>query len=1056
MCACVSPPPFMLGDRPTPSHGGTGAATFRQVPFVRVSERAESGLKVRKQLRKYLQASASTQQMVAQMHLNDACVTAMQPQEVAQSCFEECFAQLKLYNQVVGQKHLEASKALQEMARPLEHSGKARKWLRDSYNLVQRCVQDVGLAEKKMEKARLRKERGDEDLAHWKRVLEANEATYQVQPNSPEVQRAFQLAQYRFASAFGEVEAATQEFEDAVAMLHASIERRDQVVEESTELAQAMEEDRLETMLIVLRQFVETKKAILQAEIEALGNMQRVLLDMDRESVIQQYIVDAMQPDVTHRQAKALSLLEWQRLWHLEQLHQASHEPSNLLALTTDDAARLKRNGGVSGNDVEVIKDFVLSCFLEPDWSIMASASTPGKPAVSSKHRGRFTDLGSAGAMYRLPIVRKTMLAVLHHQRTQSLELTGDGFDQLTAALGLLLDASSEQDDARTIKGVMNLAQTFFRGRRHARNAQDAASSGAADEKEFLVAALLSHEAWNIPQFWGNALLISIGEELSKTPQTTPWYFLPATERSQLVLHVHNMVFGQATSFLYNLQAFGYSRRQIIQYANNVSFAYELGEEQRMALLSSVDALPWDESHGGNPDLEAKPRATTAGEPSASNEMHRLTTLDSLEDDKAARRDAQGEIVQFTSMSMADWSYLTSSAATAGGKLRPFRQRTMSSSSDNSSASTLTPRSTLDSYVVAVGMSGSKQPGFIAGSLSSLPPSVVASLTSSTASATASIASTSASTATAATAQQVAAPSPLPGPGAAIKDLEAMKLRASELINNSVTTQQLQLRQEQEAWQDLFGSAPDTSSSDGGDDDRPKRVKARKSTRKFNEQLRLARGQSLGERLHGGDDGVACSDASSSHHHGAASVPSTLPGSTVATAAATGHPEMTGPVVVTPPFPVTERAFIKPRDSRERQASTDDTSIGLHSPSSDSSSQRSRRLTKARSAASIDTTGVLAAAGETGMDQIKSIAAQMQQRRELLAKGASSPALDAHDAPGRLRKTQSIATISVSSPSAEPGAAAEAEAEADAAAQATPSSGLSGVAALRARFEKKG
>ncbi|GLE00294.1 hypothetical protein PINS_up009021 [Pythium insidiosum] len=1054
MCACVSPPPFMLGDRPTPSHGGSGAATFRQVPFVRVSERAESGLKVRKQLRKYLQASASTQQMVAQMHLSDACVTAMQPQEVAQSCFEECFAQLKLYNQVVGQKHLEASKALQEMARPLEHSGKARKWLRDSYNLVQRCVQDVGLAEKKMEKARQRKERSDEDLAHWKRVLEANEATYQVQPNNPEVQRAFQLAQYRFASSFGEVEGATQEFDDAVAMLHASIERRDQVVEEATELAQAMEEDRLETMLIVLRQFVETKKAILQAEIEALGSMQRVLLDMDRESVIQQYIVDAMQPDVTHRQAKALSLLEWQRLWHLEQLHQASHEPSNLLALTPDDAVRLKRSGGVSGNDVEVIKDFVLSCFLEPDWSVMTATSTPGKSAVSSKHRGRFTDLGSAGAMYRLPIVRKTMLAVLHHQRTQSLELTTDGFDQLAAALSLLLDASSEQDDARTIKGVMNLAQTFYRSRRSARNAQDAASGGSSDDKEFLVAALLDHETWNIPQFWGNALLLSIGEELSKTPQTMPWYFLPAIERSQLVLHVHNMVFGQVTSFLYNLQAFGYSRRQIIQYVNNVSFAYELGEEQRMALLSSVESLPWTESHTSHSDLETKAKMVITADPSIVEAPHRFAYRDSLEEDTTARRDTQGQVVQFTSMCMADWSYLTSSTATAGGKLRPFRQRTMSSSSDNSSASTAASRSTLESYIVAVGLTAPKQPGVVSGNLSSLPPSIVASLSSSTLSTAPSAVSASASVAAA---PPPAVPSPVLGPGAAIKDLEAMKLRASELINNSVTTQQLQLRQEQEAWQDLFGSAPDTSSSDGGDEDRPKRVKPRKGTRKFNEQLRAARGQTLGERLQAAEDVEQSNDhrdgrrQSATNGGGGDGVSNTTAG-----AAAEVHQELMAPVV-SPSFPVTERAFSKPRDTKERQESIDDTSIGLHSPSSDSS-QRSKRLTKARSAASIDTSCVMPppspgmtalTTGETGMDQIKSIAAQMKQRREKLAKGASSPALDDPGSTRRLRKTQSNATLPVSSLSSECAAPTDME---------TPSSSasaLSGVAALRARFEKK-
>ena len=136
MCAAITPPPYMLGTRPTPLHGGSGALSFRQVPFVRVSERVESGVKVRKQLRKYLKASSQTQHTVAQMHLTDACINAMQPQEISQSCFQDFFAHMKAYNETIGQKHLEASKAFMEMTRPLKSTGKSKKWARDVYNLV--------------------------------------------------------------------------------------------------------------------------------------------------------------------------------------------------------------------------------------------------------------------------------------------------------------------------------------------------------------------------------------------------------------------------------------------------------------------------------------------------------------------------------------------------------------------------------------------------------------------------------------------------------------------------------------------------------------------------------------------------------------------------------------------------------------------------------------------------------------------------------------------------------------------------------------------------------
>ncbi|KAF4319325.1 hypothetical protein BBO99_00006502 [Phytophthora kernoviae] len=333
MASSIVPmPPYMLGERPAPAHGGSGAPSFRQVPFVRASERVESGVKVRKQLRKYLKAASATQHMVAQTHLSDACLPALQPQEVAQSCFMEFFDQMRTYNQALGNKHMAASKAYLEMTKPLENSGKSRRWTRDVYNLVQRCVSDVQVAEKKMDKTRQRVARAADDLAHWKTVLAANEATYQVQPNNPE-------------------------------------------------------------------------------------------------------------------------------------------------------------------------------------------------------------------------------------------------------------------HDTRSTKHLMNMLQTFYR-------------NTSKDRQEYLHTVLKDHGAWRVAAFWGDALLESVAEEISKTSPDTPWYFLPDPERSQKVLEVHNIVYGQVSAYLYHLSSFGFTRRQLLQYARNVCFAYELGEEQRISLLASVQGSTTASYVGSVRDLE--------------------------------------------------------------------------------------------------------------------------------------------------------------------------------------------------------------------------------------------------------------------------------------------------------------------------------------------------------------------------------------------------------------------------------------------------------------------
>lgn len=965
MCACVQPPPYMLGERPTPLHGGSGRPTFRQVPFVRVSERVESGVKVRKQLRKYLKASSATQHMVAQMHLSDACITSMQPQEIAQSCFESFFLQMKHYNATVGQKHLEASKAYLEMTKPLDNSGKSRKWARDVYNAVQKSVQDVNFAEKKMEKAKLRKERAEDELLHWKKVLEANEATYQVQPNNPEVIRAYQLAQYRFSNAFAEDEASTYEYEDARNALYSSIERRDQVVEEATELSQSMEEDRLDTMLIVMNQFVETKVAILQAEIEAMSRMQKMLREMDRDSVIQQYVVDSMQPQLTHRHAKALYLMEWHRHWHHEQATASAGEPSNYLSLTPDDLAKVKE-AGISPNDIDVIKDFIGSCFVEPDSLLQAGKST------STRHRNRFTD-PAALSMYRMGIVRNVMLNCLNQQRTHGLELSKVGYEQLAAALRLLLDACSESEDTKTVKNVMNMIQTFYR------------KGDSEEQKVYVHASLNDHSIWSFPQYWGNALLVSVGEELSKNPQETPWHILPNQERAQVVLHVHNIVFGQLTSFLYHMATFGFSRKQILQYAQNVCFAYELGEDQRMALISSVQSLQ-------------------------------------LEDKEPRREPESDESVQFTSLTLSDWTNLCGGAL-SGQKFRPFlRSRTQSTISEPVS-------------------------------IRSIEGSIVSMASSSN------------------------------GSASGVRDLEEMKSLAS--VSTAKTS-----ASGEESWEDLFGASSSSGvyGSSGSvvasneeesnvpetEVEKQKRMKKRKNSRKFNDQLRLARSLPLSYRI--GED------------QDSASTPTKDMSSTLST----GGSQKTVGAAGLPPKQVdsaskTSKIDGSVEETRNSYSSAHSMDDGMLLATETMERKKSRkRATKSKSAAGIDTSSlstsymdygpaqssmqspsvpaaapsvVQASTPGSGMDQIKSIAAQMKQRRKAAEK---TPSVDGATDPSELvqhrslRRSQSgTGTTFHALPSRLTGQTDEAASTAGVAPPpAREEEKPTGFAAIRARFEK--
>ncbi|RHY22828.1 hypothetical protein DYB32_009385 [Aphanomyces invadans] len=516
--------------------------SFRQVPYVSVYARVEKGAAVRKHLRKYLESSAASHAAMSQHLLNDAHVASMQPDEISKTCMDDVFRMLHKYNHTVGTKSLEVSKTLMDLAAPLDNSGKLRKWNKDTYNLI-------------------------------------------VGTSFPHVAIA------RASAAAEDLRAACQEYDDAKSALHSAIEHRDDMVEGATEASQMAEDDRLETTTLILQQFVQVrthlldnevvtllqaKQSALLAEMDALREFAGVVKQLDRSATLQQYIVDHMQPDITHRHSKALFLVEWHWKWHLERMELAKAEPDDYLNMTSD-SIRCLYEHNITVYDVEVMKEFVASCFVQPDLSRMVLQTK-----IPTKHRHRFVDATAGRALYKLDVVRNVIVAALNHQRAFGVDLTVVGYEMLVAALNLLLQGCLDRGDTKCAKSVMNMAQTFYCIHKQT--------------KHYLLTNLVMHPMWQTAHFWGDAVLLSIGEELSRHPMDTPWQCLSAPARAALVVTVHNVVFGQLTTFVYNMAAFRLSRRQIRQFVQNVAFSFELSEDQRMALLAAVASLSMDES----------------------------------------------------------------------------------------------------------------------------------------------------------------------------------------------------------------------------------------------------------------------------------------------------------------------------------------------------------------------------------------------------------------------------------------------------------------------------
>ena len=529
--------------------------TFSQIPFVRLSERIEKGVRVRKQYRKYLEHFSLVHRDYGQQLQHENYLTSMMEEMISSSCLTDAIECMKRGNLVNANARIDLYKEVYDRAQVFDHASRIKKWNINVYNILQKMNVEISSAEKKMTRGILRLEKAKEGVEHWKRMLASSEATLCGQPNNVECQRSVQLAISKSGYASEELIIAASEYSEVKSVLQVGLSKRDTFVKESTEWIERVEKDRLDAIIDSLKLLVDKKKQVLETEKCALDELERVASTLNSSSVLQQFISKNSLPESTHSQTKALQLLEWHRnIGHYEQVK---------LAATVDTLP----GQGITQYDVYVMKDFIASCFTDPDRN--------GIPiSIRPKHRARFIT-NEGAVLYTLPKVRHILLERLNGQRARSQELTTRGYDHLATALTLMLDACQIQKDISCTKNLMNMIQTFYKS-----------------PQIYLTKCLQSHTVFGSPAFWGNSLLISIREEMSKSNlEETPWYHLDSNHRQQLVMSVHNIIFGHLGSLVCNMGAFGCSKTQIQQFARSVADGFDLAEDQLLTILKSIDTM---------------------------------------------------------------------------------------------------------------------------------------------------------------------------------------------------------------------------------------------------------------------------------------------------------------------------------------------------------------------------------------------------------------------------------------------------------------------------------
>ncbi len=212
------------------------------------------------------------------------------------------------------------------------------------------------------------------------------------------------------------------------------------------------------------------------------------------------------------------------------------------------------------------------------------------------------------------PQGKESFLRVLNKQRSEKTCLASPpsadnntlssppcGFTCLKDCIFQLLTLAEESMDVKTTKMIMILSETFYY--------EDDTADGKS-RKVYIQEFARKHPVWNKLTYWTEAFKLNVLEEVEKLAMGSSqrWPDLDEKGREDLVVQVHNIVFGTLGSFVLNMNDFGVPKAQTRQFLKDMSKLNELSEEQCLLVLAGV---PIEDSENVETTLSVSPESVT-------------------------------------------------------------------------------------------------------------------------------------------------------------------------------------------------------------------------------------------------------------------------------------------------------------------------------------------------------------------------------------------------------------------------------------------------------------
>jgi hypothetical protein len=420
---------------------------------------------------------------------------------------------------------------------------------------------------------------------------------------------------------------------EAKELLRLNIFKREELLDATTQRAQNLSADRAPMLKKQVARFIATEREGLEKRLQALQVLENTLDQHDGDGDLQAFIERQKTPEKAYHQTKALRLLEYSVQYQLElaagsnsSRHAAAAASAAVMSMGMSEDSETSGSSleGGAGNDDSLRRESQINIGrenLESEQEVdevasdveieQAEALMDAQLAVLFEPGA--TEATSATAVDTMrPLLAKVegkqaFLKTLNKQRCVQQELkSADGFAALCRAMGNFLDqcTPNPKSEAAPAKDLMNMSQTFFMKNTAAAAAAVAAETNTnetvADPKidpphlntvVYTQFHLRGHALWRDARYWGQAMLLTVAEEVGRRPQSCPWEHMSSDERAAEVSAVHNIVFAQLNAFLFHMRELLVPEKQIYEFAAAVSRSFGLGEAKTAETLLTLNAL---------------------------------------------------------------------------------------------------------------------------------------------------------------------------------------------------------------------------------------------------------------------------------------------------------------------------------------------------------------------------------------------------------------------------------------------------------------------------------